>query len=121
MNMQKNDSDNSIKNADIQASDPSKAPGLFSFVHERTSEAYDSESLRHLLSKYSEDELKRQSDRLSSLYDEPEEPDYSEIDFGEKPAELPASEDQTEEPLPEQEVQAEEEPSVEEKPEEEKE
>lgn len=50
----------------------------------RFSAAYTDERLGSLLNKYSEDDLKRQSDRLVSLYDEPEEPDYSDIDFGDE-------------------------------------
>ena len=50
----------------------------------RFSDAYTDERLGSLLNKYSEDDLKRQSDRLVSLYDEPEEPDYSDIDFGDE-------------------------------------
>ncbi|MBQ2311828.1 MAG: hypothetical protein II185_04700 [Firmicutes bacterium] len=50
----------------------------------KMSDAYSDDSLSHLLSKYSEDDLKRQSDRLSVLYDEPEEPDYTPIDFGDE-------------------------------------
>ncbi len=50
----------------------------------RFSAAYTDERLGSLLNKYSEDDLKRQSDRLVSLYDEPEEPDYTDIDFGDE-------------------------------------
>ncbi|MCR5009886.1 MAG: hypothetical protein K6A91_02985 [Clostridia bacterium] len=68
----------------------------------KMSDAYSDDSLRHLLSKYSEDDLRRQSDRLSTLYDEPEEPDYTPIDFGdaeeEKEPEAPAAEELEKEP-----------------------
>lgn len=71
--------------------DPAGSPeraadaALFS-ARPKMTDAYDSEGLSHLLSKYSEDDLKRQSDRLAALYDEPEEADFSEIDFGEEAA-----------------------------------
>ena len=85
--------DPAAQTAGHTASDPGRSAAAPVFgMHSKTSDAYDSESLSRLLSHFSEADLERQSDRLASLYDEPEEPDYSEISFGGPAAEEPATE-----------------------------
>ena len=65
------------------AQQPERSDGAPLFVmRAKMSDAYTDDSLKQVLNKYSEDDLKRQSERLFSLYDEPETPDYTPIDFG---------------------------------------
>ena len=70
-----NDNDAPAKNPDRSTDAP-----LFA-MQAKVSDAFNDDSLTHLLNKYSADDLKRQSDRLSALYDEPEAADYSPIVF----------------------------------------
>ena len=68
-------------------------------VRSKMSDAYDSESLSRLLSHFSEADLERQSDRLASLYDEPEEPDFCEIDYEDSAQKEPVTEPAEEQDL----------------------